>query len=114
MKEKSIVLRVEPGKDPEVVEIENTLESQQKCVGGYIEVTYPFDDRDVGLITNEEGKLIGLEQNRIIRRENGRFLDNLVGTFLIVGLTEDDFCSLKPEQIEKYKKLFSYYDVILP
>ena len=35
----------------------------QKAVGGDIEVTYPFED-EVGIVLNEEGKLIGLPLNR--------------------------------------------------
>lgn len=35
------VLMVEPMKPPRVAEISHTLESMQKAVGGYIEVTYP-------------------------------------------------------------------------
>ena len=33
--------------------------------------------------------------------------DILVGTFLVVGLTEDDFGSLSEEMIEKYTDVFS-------
>ena len=33
-------------------------------------------------------------------------IDIIVGTFLIVGLTEDDFGELAPEFIEKYEKMF--------
>ena len=38
-------LLVEPGQDPKPVEIENTLESLQKQVGGDIEAVYPWEDR---------------------------------------------------------------------
>lgn len=47
------VLLVKPKRKPEVVEIEDTLESLQKMVSGKIEVVYPFDD-PVGLIMNED------------------------------------------------------------
>ena len=33
-------------------------------------------------------------------------IDIIVGTFLIVGLTEDDFGELLPEFVEKYEKMF--------
>ena len=57
MKEDSIqVLKIEPGKAPEVVTIPNTLEAMQQMVGGYIEVI-PLED--VCLVCNEEGKLMG-------------------------------------------------------
>ena len=50
------VLMVKPGEHRERVEIENSLESLQDAVGGYIQAVYPFDD-PIALICNEEGKL---------------------------------------------------------
>lgn len=47
------VLLVEPGKHPQVVEMETGLEPLQKAVGGYIECVYPFED-PVAVICNEE------------------------------------------------------------
>ncbi|MCR5182275.1 MAG: DUF5688 family protein, partial [Clostridia bacterium] len=48
-KETMTVLLVEPGKYPQPVEIGTDLEDLQKAVGGYIEVTYPFDEQ-VGIV----------------------------------------------------------------
>ena len=48
-------LKIEPGKAPERIDIDNTLEALQNAVGGYIEVIYPDERRPVGLICNEEG-----------------------------------------------------------
>lgn len=56
---------------------------------------------------NDEGKLLGLPFNRPLYDEDGEIYDILVGTFLVVGLTEDDFGSLTEEMIEKYTKIFS-------
>lgn len=42
-----------------VMEIENTLEAEQKFVGGLIECTALTEDID--LVCNEEGRVIGLE-----------------------------------------------------
>ena len=64
------VLIVEQGKKPYVKDIENNLESMQKIVGGYIETIYPFDDENVVLVCNEEGKMNGLPLNRAIYGEN--------------------------------------------
>ena len=61
---------------------------------------------DVALICNEEGKLIGLPWNRSLFDEEGNLYDVIAGTFLVVGLTEDDFGSLSDEQIEKYTEMF--------
>ena len=106
MKEKIRVLVVEPWKRPYTAEIPAGLKSLQKIVGGLIQAVYPFEDA-VALICNDEGKLLGLPFNRPLYDENGEMYDILVGTFLVVGLTEDDFGSLTDEMIEKYTEVFS-------
>lgn len=46
MKEsKILVLLVEPGKCPKIVQIEDALKAMQCIVGGDIEVYRPFDER---------------------------------------------------------------------
>lgn len=98
------VLKVSAGKMPERIEVENTLEELQKQVGGYIQAIYPFDN-NVGIICNEEGKIMGLEPNRALIID-GHIVDILVGDILIVGLTEDDFRSLTVDEFVIYEKLF--------
>ena len=61
------MLIVEPYKAPYEAVIPDNLESLQDAVGGYIEITYPFEDNAV-VISNEESKLIGMDGNR---RVNG-------------------------------------------
>ncbi len=106
------VLLVEPDKHPRPIEIGTELEDLQKAVGGYIEVTYPFDD-NVGLIMNEEGKLEGLPLNRAIRDEDGSITDIVAGSFLVAGLTEESFGSLTPEQMTKYEDQFHSPEVFI-
>ena len=53
------VLFIQPLKTPKTVEIDGSLESMQKLVGGYIESIYPFEDGEICLVCNEEGKLEG-------------------------------------------------------
>lgn len=60
-------------KKPTKIELEGSLESMQKFVGGTIQVLYPFDD-PVAIICNDEGKQGGLEYNRALRDENGSSL----------------------------------------
>ena len=103
--EKMTVLVVEPMKEPYVKEIDHGLHSLQAEVGGDIAATYPFSD-PVGLVCNDEGKLIGLELNRGLRDEHGEIYDVMAGTFLVVGLSEDSFTSLTPEQVQKYTEHF--------
>ncbi len=106
MKEKDInIVFVEPNKAAVVDIIPNTLEDLQKKVGGYIEAIYPFED-EVALICNEEGKLNGSQLNRALRNEDNDVVDIIAGSFFVVGLGEEDFCSLTPEQIEKYKEMY--------
>ena len=69
------------------------------------EVKAALDD-PVALICNDEGKLIGLDLNRGLRDENGEIYDIVAGTFLVVGLGEEDFASLSPELIQKYTEQF--------
>ncbi len=99
--EKNIkVLIVEPNKLPYEKVIENKLEEKQKIVGGYIE--YVSLDGNALLICNEEGKIYGLQPNRILGR------DIIVGTFLIVGDnpgTGEDM-SLNSIEIDRYKNQF--------
>ena len=99
------ILVVEPQKAPYEKQIENGLKPLQESVGGYIQAIYPFDD-PVAIIVNEEGKLDNLPLNRALRDETGSIYDVTAGTMLIVGLGEEDFCSLTPEQIDKYSALY--------
>lgn len=103
--EKITVLVVEPRKEPYVKEIDPGLHSLQAEVGGDIGAAYPFRD-PVALVCNDEGKLIGLDLNRGLRDENGELYDIMAGTFLVVGLGEEDFASLSPELAQKYMEHF--------
>ncbi len=96
---------VEPDARPRVADIQSDLESLQEIVAGDIQVVYPFDD-PVGIICNDEGKILGLPLNRALRDENGEIYDILSGTFIVAGLTEDDFGDLTDEQVDKYMKLY--------
>ncbi len=95
------VLIVEPGKHPREADIEPTLETYHKVVGGYIEAIYPFDDL-VALVCEEEALFHPEQQwNRIIDRHTA-----IKGPFFICGLGAEDFTDLSPELTEKYKKHF--------
>jgi len=103
--EKLTVLVVEPMKEPYVKEIDPGLHALQAEVGGDIAASYPFDD-PVGLVLNDEGKLIGLDLNRSLRDEHGEIYDIVAGTFLAVGLGPESFASLPPDMIQKYTEQF--------
>ena len=103
--EKLTVLVVEPMKEPYVKEIAPGLHALQAEVGGDIAASYPFDD-PVGLVLNDEGKLIGLDLNRSLRDDHGEIYDIVAGTFLVVGLGPESFASLPPDMIQKYTEQF--------
>lgn len=90
---------------PYVKEIDPGLHALQAEVGGDIAAFYPFDD-PVGLVLNDEGKLIGLDLNRSLRDEHGEIYDIVAGTFLVVGLGPESFASLPPDMIQKYTEQF--------
>lgn len=98
-------LVIAPGKEPEAVTDVLTLERMQNIVGGYIEAIYPFED-EAALICNEEGKLIGLKPNRALHDYAGNVYDIVFGTFMIVGLTDEDFGGLSDSQIMRYSLMF--------
>lgn len=103
------ILVVEPFKLPYELTVPNTLEAQQKLVGGHIEAIYPFDNKTV-LICNEEGKLLGLQLNRKIGN------DIVAGTFFICGANNRNgsFSSLTEEQMNRFKKEFEVIELYGP
>lgn len=99
------VLKIAPGQHPQQVEIDNDLKALQQAVGGSIGASYPFAD-PVAIVYNDDGKLMGLLLNRALWDENGQMYDAVAGTFLVVGLGEEDFASLSPEMAQKYAVCF--------
>ena len=99
------VLLVKPNEHPQNVSIGAELKDLQEAVGGSIDAVYPFAD-PVAIICHDEGKLMGLPLNRALRDEDGQMYDAVAGTFLVVGLGEEDFASLTPELAQKYEQLF--------
>lgn len=100
------VLMVEPGREPRIVRLDNSLESLQTAVSigadyrGLIEIISLSDE--VCILCNEEGKLIGLEPNRRL------WSDVLCGVFYVTGQDEEgNLCSLSAKDMEHYKKYFA-------
>ena len=107
------VLKIMPGRKPQRVEIPHTLDAMQRLVCGYIQAIYPYED-NVALVCNEEGKLLGMEPNRVVYDEdNGDILDIISGTFFVCGVNEADFCSLTEAQIAYYTELFCHPEAFL-
>lgn len=91
---------------PTVQEIDGSLESMQKIVGGDIEAVYPFDD-PVALICNSEGKRLDMPMNRALTDDHGVPYDFVCGTFFMAGVGREDFISLTEQQIKKYQKKYA-------
>lgn len=79
-----IVLKKEPGKDPVLTAVENTLSALQEAVDGYIEAVTMADDFVV--ICNEEGCIQSLPYNCTLLGDI-----DLYGTILIAGMKDDEF-----------------------
>lgn len=105
------ILVVEPLKPPYLKTISGNLRSLQKEVGGLIDATYPFEDR-VAVVLNDEGKLNGLMPNRGLYNNEGNLYDIIAGTFLIVGLAEESFCSLSEEMAAKYMEKYKVPEIM--
>ena len=105
------VLVVEPGYLPYEKEIQDGtdhLEQMQAIVGGLIEPIYPYHE-EVAIVCNEEGLINGLPFNRSVPGGYG----GVFGTFFICGLGEEDFCSLPPDLMERFKKEFRNSEILL-
>lgn len=106
--EQMTVLMVEPGYAPYEKTIPNTLEAKQELVGGLITAIYPYEEM-VAIVANDEGILVNMEFNRSVEGGYG----GVFGSFFVCGLTEDDFCSLPPDQMERFKKKFHKAEILL-
>lgn len=109
------ILKIDPGKAPEVMEIEDSLETMQSIVGGMIQAVYPFEE-PVAMIVNDEGKLTGLEMNRSLRAsDTGIIYDIVCGTFFLCGAPADseNFTDLTEEQLSYYTDYYKNPEVFL-
>jgi uncharacterized protein DUF3846 len=108
--EKVLVVIVEPNKMPYRKVIDNDLDTFKSIVGGWIEhisIGERPNGSRLGIILNEEGKLIGLPDNRLIVGRNG-VADMFVGTFFITAHNlEGDTVSLTEEEADLFQIIFS-------
>ena len=102
MKENLRILMVEPHKAPYEASIPHELSAMQQAVGGLIEVVRNGDGTLI--ISNEEGKLLGMEGNRRIPGD----------VFFVVGDAGETFRSLTEEELERYRERFAEIEEISP
>ena len=89
MTEKIDVLLMEPGKAPELIQAENTLDAFEQIIGA---------PADVGCYLPQRVMLVC--------QENAKHGDHIAGKFLLCGLGEDGFASLTPAQQLEFQKKF--------
>ena len=86
-----------------VMEVENTLEGEQKFVGGYIEVLGLTENLD--LVCNEEGKLNHLGATAAWIEED-KVLEVICGDCFVCRFTEDgDFAPIVESDIEVIRNI---------
>jgi len=86
----------------------NGLEEMQSVVGGSITASYPFREK-VAIVSNDESIRLGMEFNRSIEGGYG----GIFGPFFVCGLTDEDFCSLTPKQMEHYKQKYHHAEILV-
>lgn len=95
---KITVMRLCPGGDCTVIEIDNTLEEFEKAVGGFIETVTLGEG--VVLICDEEGLLKGKAYNE----PASIVVKGIVGPALLAGIDGDEFASLP----DKFTDIFAF------
>lgn len=87
----------DPGEQPIVANIPNTLEALQKAVGGHIEAVTIASH--LALICNEEGLIMWLPYNLTVCERT------FAGPIVAVGVYGEKFVSLTPNQIREAMRL---------
>ena len=81
------IVRKRVGQQPEVAEIPVGMDAMQAEVGGLIEPVRLTEN--VAIYVNEEGILLGLPMNTVLRNSEGRAVFSLVGD-LFVGANDEE------------------------
>ena len=107
------ILVIKPMEAPFVKHISGSLNSMQKIVGGTIQAIYPFENPEIALICNDDGKLINLPLNRALYDKDGKLFDIVAGTFFLCRAPADseNFESLTDEQIKTYREQFKDIEI---
>lgn len=99
------IISVVRNREPEIKEIDGSLESMQQEVGGFIEIIEPFDD-PIAVVLNEEGKITGLPVSRFLYYLDSEYVDAICGTFFLCGLGEEDLVDIPEDLADKYMAMF--------
>ena len=88
-------------KEVEISEGENQLKDMQNYIGGHMEIPYIkkiFNDNEILVILNEEGKLLDLEPTCVTIKDETMH-DSLNGNVLFLSAEGEDIVGLNEKQI---------------
>lgn len=95
------IVIIEPNEKARIEEIGGSLREMQQIVGGNIE-SVPFEDLpELRIVCNEEGKLLGLEDNFY------NYDDIICGTAFVCKAGKEDFESLSEEEAEQVLEILN-------
>lgn len=97
------VLYFKVGEVPSVIEVDESLESLQDLVGGYLEVVKIPSFSKVILVCNEEGRLLSLQPNKILKS----IRETIYGDFFICEYDGEEMCSISSEMTNDLSNLFA-------
>ncbi len=98
-------LLAEPMREPQVVEIEDSLFAFQRLLGNHVDIADDFRE-PIAIVFSEEAENTGFDSAFFFcdAHCNLRYMIN--GRILVIGITGDCPCSLTDDQIERYKRIF--------
>jgi hypothetical protein len=111
----STIMNIDPwGFLDELLDTSNrTFRAMRARAAGRFPPANVFIDDNAAIIFNDEGKINGSRLNRVLYDEDGDIYDVVAGTFIVAGLTTEDFGSLTEEQLKKYAKRFRFPEVFV-
>ena len=96
---------IKPGKFAKVDNINLSYQTLSRLVGGYIAMTYPFDDEEIAVVSNEAAKLMDLPPNRAIRDSTGQVIEIYFGPMIVIALDhEGNYRSMSRREIDLVMK----------
>lgn len=102
------VIVCKPNNRAKLVDVSNELSNLQGIVNGDIEAIELGDG--IYLVCNESGRMLGLEQNRIIVVD-GKIADIILGTFFLCGVDGSEFTDIPSDKIELYMHLMNSWSI---
>lgn len=73
------------------------------------EMIYPFDDKKIAVIRNENAAVEGQPFNRALYESDGETVKNIIqGKFIVVSTDENKIRSLSEEDTKKYLEMFHF------